>query len=94
MALGPNEITENRKPIIDAAEKSIDMIIEKSNSTPIFIDPKILKITMSEWNSVLAPKYRTAGWMTAEWTNDQREGSLITLDVKPSINIARDYWNK
>lgn len=77
MALGPQP--QKTAARLKQAEKIIDAAIRKSNnSARVTIACELLPIEAGEWH-VLAAKYKSAGWRSALWTSDQRDGDFIDL---------------
>lgn len=79
MALGPGTNTAKRAEKASAAEKRIDEAIRNTTRERVTVATSLLGIDRSIWDEFLRPKYKRAGWRTAEWVADQREGDFIDL---------------
>ena len=80
MALGP-QIQKKSRIILDA-EKVIDANIKLSDGGRVIISLSLLPrgFTHEHWLELM-PKYHAAGWKTAKWVSDQKDGDYLDFDV-------------
>lgn len=78
MALGPQKT--GRADLIKHAERVIDDIIKGSREGCLTIDVSLLPngFTISDWLP-LRKKYLQAGWKSAKFVLDNRDGNYIEL---------------
>lgn len=82
MATGPQ--TQNTNARLRQAEAIIDKHIKSSErSEQITIDVGLLPVSFNhrDWET-LKPKYLSAGWKTAEWVSDQRDGDYLDFQTE------------
>jgi hypothetical protein len=81
MAIRPNKSRQHQDDAVVETERFVDEAIRRAAGPRVFVPVAGLRIGPAEWDRVLKPKYRAAGWMKAAWVTD-REGDYLDLDLR------------